>query len=222
MGTRAVSPPNWTWAGLALALLGLPAITFAFRGLVPNPGDGAIAVRELAIFALTGVLLWMVLRGERRGLDSIGLGFGAPWRSLGRGFALTLLLFLVLSGTLAAFSALGLSYGAGPAIAPSLPVVLVTVLRAGICEEILYRGYAIERLGELTGSRWAAAAISLALFAGFHIRQGVAGVLLTLILGAMLTAFYLLKRDLFASIIAHFLVDAIPNVIMPLLAGDGA
>jgi len=40
-----------------------------------------------------------------------------------------------------------------------------------------------------------------------------------LVLGAALTAFYLWKRDLLAAIIAHFLVDFIPNVALPALSG---
>src|SRR5215210_5712755 len=108
-----------------------------------------------------------------------------------------------------------MSYGAGPAISRAVPVTILTVMRAGIAEEVLYRGFAIERLQALTGSKWIAAGISLALFAGFHFRQGLAGVTIAFVLGAVLTAFYLWKRDLIANIFGHFLTDFIPNVLLP-------
>ena len=38
-------------------------------------------------------------------------------------------------------------------------------------------------------------------------------------IGAVLTAFYVWKRDLIAAMFGHFLVDFIPNVILPLF-GD--
>ena len=88
------------------------------------------------------------------------------------------------------------------------------MFRAGFAEELVFRSYAFERLSSLTGSSWGAALLPLLAFAGFHFRQGTAGVLLALILGGVLTAFYLWKRDLVAAASAHFLVDFIPNIAL--------
>ena len=57
---------------------------------------------------------------------------------------------------------------------------------------------------------------ALVLFAAFHYRQGLAGIFLALILGAVLTGFYLWKRNLTANMFGHFLVDFVPNVVLPL------
>lgn len=215
-----VEQRNWSYAGLIIALFGLPAIVIAYNLSVHQPSDEAIALRELAILALTAILLWIVTSREKRPLASIGLSFDRPGRALLRGFALAIGLFLLLIGILAAYSSLGIRYGEGAKIAPSLWVVLLTVLRAGISEEIFYRGFAIERLTELGGSRGAAAVISLILFAGFHYRQGPAGICIAFAVGAAITAFYLWKRDLLAAIIAHFLVDFVPNVLLPMLGAS--
>jgi membrane protease YdiL (CAAX protease family) len=48
----------------------------------------------------------------------------------------------------------------------------------------------------------------------------MAGVFLALVLGAILTGFYLWKRNLLAVIVAHFMVDFIPNILFPLLSGS--
>jgi membrane protease YdiL (CAAX protease family) len=209
---------KWTFAGLAIALLGIPAVTTLHRMLAPDPmASSAIVVRELSILAITGLLLWLVVSRERLPLSSIGIRTDRLGRSLGWGILFAVVSFAAAIGMLAAYSALGIHYGEGQSISRTLPVTSLTVLRAGISEEVMYRGYAIERLQSLTGSKWIAAGIALVLFAAFHFRQGWAGMLIALVLGAVLTAFYLWKRDLVANIIAHFTVDFVPNVLLPLL-----
>jgi len=207
--------------GLAVALFGLPAIVTAYNWQVTQPTDATIAIRETAILTLTAFLLWVVVKRERLPLSSIGLRFDRPGKSLGWGLALATVIFASLVGILAAYSSLGIKYGEGARIAPSLLVTFLTVVRAGISEEVFYRGFALERLQSLSGSKWIAAAISLLLFAAFHYRQGLAGIFIALVVGAVITLFYMWKRDLLAAIIAHFLVDFTPNVLLPLLgAGD--
>ena len=94
------------------------------------------------------------------------------------------------------------------------------VVRAGVAEEIFYRGYAIERIQALTGNRWIAVSIPLVIFSIGHFRQGPGGILISFVAGGILTATFLWKKDLLANIIAHFLIDFIPNVLVPLLGGD--
>lgn len=212
---------GWTITGLLIALLGLPAVVTASRLLAENPkSDGAIVIREVAILALTAFLIWIVVKGERRPLSSIQLRFDQLGRSLAWGIGFAVVCFGVLVLCLVGFQALGIRYGEGASIAPSLTVAFLTVLRAGISEEVFYRGFAISRLEEMVGSKWIAAAISLVLFAGFHYRQGWAGIFLAFTIGAVLTAFFLWKRNLLAAIFAHFLVDFIPNVLLPLLGAQ--
>lgn len=215
------SSRGWTLAGLAIALLGIPVIVTGQRLLSPSPtASGAVVTREIAILALTACLLWIAASRERQPLSSIGFRASRIGRSLTWGFALAIVCFAAVLACLAIYSVLGVHYGEGAAISRSLPVTLLTVFRAAISEEIFYRGYAIERLQSLTGSKWIAAAISLAAFAGFHFRQGPAGVVLALVLGSIITGYYLWKRDLLAAMFAHFLVDFVPNVLLPAFGGD--
>ena len=209
---------RWTITGLLIALGGLPLIVTASRLLSDNPrSDGAIVIRELSILALTAFLLWIVVKGERRPLSSIQLRFDGLGKTSAWGLGLAVVCFVVLIACLAGFSAFGIRYGEGGQIAPSLAVAFLTVLRAGISEEVFYRGFAIERMQEMFGSKWVAAGISLVLFAAFHYRQGWPGIFLAFVIGAVLTAFFLWKRNLLAAIFAHFLVDFVPNIMLPLL-----
>jgi len=206
---------SWTIAGLLLALLGIPLIATAFR-LGFSPLTPALTVtRELAMFAGTGLLLWLVRRGEGMPWSSIGLreisiGRGVLWVLLGLIVcAIVTVLGLVL------IQATGLPFGhAAPAIPTPLWITALVVLRAGIVEEIGFRGYAIERLEGLTGNRWLAVALPLIVFAAFHGTQGLGGILLAFLLGGVLSGLYVWKRNLWVNMSVHFLVDFIPNVLL--------
>jgi len=219
-----VSPSSraWTYAGLAIALFGIPAVNLVFKlAGYTRADDNAIVVRELAILALVGFLLWIIRKGERLPLSSIGIrrqpiGPAILWTVIAI-IAFAAALFLCLGLLL---PALGMTYGSqgGPAV--SLAVTTLVVMRAGIAEEIFYRGFAIERIEALTGSRALAALVPLVMFAGFHFSQGMAGVIIAFFVGAAATAIYLWKRNLVILIAAHFTLDFVPNVLIPLVAGE--
>jgi len=111
-------------------------------------------------------------------------------------------------------------YGQGASYLDKLPVSIVTliVLRAGMVKELFYRGYTIERLQAVGVGRAVAVAVSLIIFSSAHWTGGWANVLIAFVTGAILTAFYLWRRDLVANMIGHFLVDFMANVL-PRLAG---
>jgi len=95
-----------------------------------------------------------------------------------------------------------------------LPVWLLVfiVFRAGVAEELFYRGYAIERIESLGLNRFLAVVIPLTIFGVAHWTGGWANILIALALGVILSVFYVWRRDLVANMIAHFLVDFIGNI----------
>jgi membrane protease YdiL (CAAX protease family) len=83
-----------------------------------------------------------------------------------------------------------------------------STIRAGVAEEILFRGYAIERTQELTRSRWLGAILPCAIFALAHVASwGWAHLLPAGFGGVALTLLYVWRRNLWANILAHILVD---------------
>jgi len=212
-----------TLFGLAIALFVTPVFLATYRGFIgENHSNWQVLEKELIIFLFAGLLLWIVKRWERLPLNSIDLSFAAPRRSIMRGLGLAAVVLVVTVGLYLSLRVAGIRLGEDRANAfrPSLWVVTVSMLRAGIAEEIFYRGFAIERLRTLTGSQLFAGLVPLAIFAASHYRQGLGGVLAALILGGLFTAFLLKYHDLLANIVAHFLADFVLNVGLPLVSGS--
>jgi uncharacterized protein len=84
----------------------------------------------------------------------------------------------------------------------------ISVIRAAVSEEVLFRGYAIERMRELTGSIRIASVISCVIFALGRVDPwGWGHLLIAGFAGTILTLLYLWRRNLWVSMAAHFIVD---------------
>ena len=98
-------------------------------------------------------------------------------------------------------------------------ILLLSVLTAGITEEILFRGYSLERLREITGNKWISGLISLIFFVAIHATgwniAHIIGVVIPL--GIILTGLYFWKRNLLFVMIVHVVID-LPLVFIALLA----
>lgn len=79
---------------------------------------------------------------------------------------------------------------------------------AGICEEILFRGFLLFYLQEVFGTTlWVAVAVSSLIFGLCHIYQGTLAVLTTGAFGAAMAILYLFSGSLLLPIIVHALLD---------------
>ena len=198
-----------------------PAVVILFKLAGFTRADfAATVVRELIILTLVAILFWIIRDREKLPLSSIGLRRQKVVPALLWSLAVMLMFGVGIAACLLVLPLIGLTYGSSSGPAVPIGVSLLLYARAGIAEEIFYRGYAIERIEALTGNRAIAAAVPLLIFAGSHFSQGGAGILITFVIGAIATAIYLWKRNLLILIIAHFMVDFIPNVLLPLIFGD--
>jgi len=219
MNTGDYTARNWTLTGLAIALFAMPVVVGVYHFKQIPLTVTNVLLREIIIFAVGGVLLGIIKYREGLGWKSVGLhrpiiSNTALWvliTSIGTALALALAFGLI--------SIFGWSFGSSDSSNfDKLPawVLLVVITRAGILEELFYRGYAIERLLLLTNNRYLSIALPLILFALFHYRQGPAGITIAFMSGAVMTAVYVYKRNLWITITTHFMVDFIPNIIVPL------
>ena len=87
---------------------------------------------------------------------------------------------------------------------------LLMVLRAAIVEEILFRGYMIEKVRQLTGSTLLAIAVSVATFTCAHLSGwGLVQLIPVFGSGMIFALLYVWKRDLPCNMLAHFLTDGV-------------
>lgn len=194
---------------LVLILLQLPWP----RWLFPGEGLPFQSLRELVFWLMAALLLVYVLCCERRPLRSIGLT-KPDWKSLawGIGGAATSIvglafIYLVILPALGQPAA---EQQIGQVKALPLWFFIVLVTRAAVFEELFYRGFAIERLTEVSGRRWLAALVSLVLFTFAHLDYwGWPHLIVAGYGGLVLTALYLLRRDLASVMVAHWLTDVV-------------
>src|SRR5436190_7165776 len=212
---RAQSPAkisSATWIGLVLSLFAMVVIRQAFVLFVPEITLAAAIVKETLIWISAVALLVIVGRGEHLSFRSIGLGTSRWWKSIAWGLVIAIVSASVV-GSLAYLT--GYGHGPGSAAFEKLPLWLITliVFRAGVVEELFYRGYAIERLRMIgLGPLWSVA-IPLIIFSLGHWSGGTANILIAFAAGIILTGFYLWRRDLVANMIGHGLVDFVANVV---------
>ena len=87
---------------------------------------------------------------------------------------------------------------------------LLLVLRAAVVEEILFRGYMIEKVRQLTGSTLLAVTVSVVAFTFVHLRGwGLVQLIPVFGGGVILALLYVWKRDLPSNMLAHFLTDGV-------------
>jgi uncharacterized protein len=206
-----------TWFGLVIALFSMILIREAFRAISTEPGPMLVLARETCMFAAAGALAWIVRRGERASWQSIGIGTSPPWKSLVWGFLIaianTVPIVVIARWTGYGHSASALAFAKLP-----LWVIFIVVLRAGVVEELFYRGYAIDRLQRVGCRRITACTVSLSIFAVAHWTGGFVNIVIALVAGGIMTVFYLWRRDLLANTFGHFLVDFAGNILPALFS----
>jgi len=210
---------RWTIVGLLIALFSMPLVSALFTVLRISLTAQNVLFREAILFTCAALLLFIIRRKERLGWNSVGLqrpplGNTAIWVVVT--FVAVLVAVAMASALIKLFHLPGGSMDSQALAALPKWVLLVAIIRAGFIEELFCRGYAIERLQSLTGSLILAAGIPLFIFAVLHYRQGWAGIIVALLTGAVLTAVYIYKRNLWVTITVHFVVDFI--LLVPLLA----
>ncbi len=205
--------------GLAVAF-GWPLL-FAIPGLsahkLSDSRDDVVNISvKWAVLLGLGILAFLVQRWKPSDLGIRRLGLADVLAALGG-----LILAFVLSGIASHIVVMPTSLSDVRKLAAvPLGLRIGLVLTAAICEEFIYRGYAIEELGYLTGSRRLAGFLSWLVFAISHVSlYGVSRALVVpAIVGAVLTGLYLWRRSLPACMLMHALMNGIFLILVPAIA----
>jgi uncharacterized protein len=194
--------------GLLVALAGPPLVATASLWFSPaRPSAVASMVGQLSLWGLAAAVLAITRFWERLPLSTVGLRAGA-WSSIVLGIVGALaLLYVATPLGVWLVQQLGLpGFEAGLSKLRELPLaaLMFAAVTAGVVEELLYRGYAIERLTSLTGSAGVGALLSLCAFSLAHLPfWGATSALFTFVAGAFLSVLYLWQRNLVSNMLAH-------------------
>jgi membrane protease YdiL (CAAX protease family) len=92
---------------------------------------------------------------------------------------------------------------------------LALAITAGLCEEFLYRGFAMAVLVQVGLRAWAVVLISSVLFGLAHSYQGRGGIMVTLMIGTILGSSRIVYDGLVPAIFWHSAVDVVAGIAGP-------
>lgn len=164
---------------------------------------------DLAPVALVAFLLW---NAQKPRLSRLGIDFTRPARDGLSGVGLALLIGIPGIAVYLGGRALGVTVNVVPAALDqywwTVPVLLLSALRAGITEEVIVIGYLYARLGDLGWGRWQII-ISTALLRGtYHLYQGIGAFIGNVAMGLLFGWLYTRYRRVLPLVIAHTIIDA--------------
>jgi len=164
---------------------------------------------DLVPVALVAYLLWSTARPHlgRLGLDGSRLGRDA----LG-GVGLALVIGVPGLGLYLGGKALDLTVTVVPTDLGAqwwtVPVLLLSALRAGLTEELIVVGYLFARLRDLGWRTWPVIVTAALLRATYHLYQGFGGFVGNLAMGLLFGWLYARTGRVLPLVVAHVLIDA--------------
>ncbi len=92
-------------------------------------------------------------------------------------------------------------------------------IAAGVSEELAFRLFLPLLVALVSGSAFVAFGVAVAAFGAMHLYQGLAGVIATTLVGALMAAVYLMTGELWLAMVLHALIDLNSLALRPALTG---
>lgn len=166
-------------------------------------------VFDVAPVVLVCYLLWS---SSRPRLSRLGIDATRPLGDTARGVVLALVIGVPGIAIYLAAKALDLGVTVDAASLGAhwwtVPVLLLSALRAGLQEEIIILGYLFERLRQLGWGRRRIIVAAALLRGSYHLYQGFGAFVGNFLMGLLFGYLYTRTRRVLPFVIAHFLIDA--------------
>ena len=107
-----------------------------------------------------------------------------------------------------------------PQSKPELLLFVALAVTAGICEEFLYRGFAMAAFTQACLPMWSVVVLSSLLFGAAHLYQGRAGLFGTTLLGLLFGATRIVFGSLVPVVAWHISVDIVAGIAGPMYLID--
>jgi membrane protease YdiL (CAAX protease family) len=174
---------------------------------------------SLALVALVLYLLW---EPGTNALKRIGLDVGRFGSDAARGILLVLAIGVPGLALYIVGRMLGLTVAvvASPLDAAwyTVPLLLLSAVRAGLVEEVILLGYLFDRLRRVGWSWWTIILATAGLRAAYHAYQGVGSIIGNFVMGVVFGWCYRRWGRVMPLVIAHTVIDVIAFVGYPLAA----
>lgn len=231
MATTAVTPqvqpesrliaPIWHTVVLLIILLGLSALSARFGSTAPMASS-----KHIASYLVTMIMEWLIFGFiwfgvRRRGVrmpDLIG-GSWPTWKSIVRDLGVAIV-FLVASNILLALVERLLKTAPNLAVRKLVPhglaesaVWILLSLTAGICEEVIFRGYLQKQFGIIARGALAGILIQAVVFGAAHGYQGWKLMLTITVYGCLFGWLAQWRQSLRPGMLAHFLQDGVTGIL---------
>jgi membrane protease YdiL (CAAX protease family) len=166
-------------------------------------------VFDLMPVALVILLLW---QSSRPRLGRLGIDATRPWRDGLGGVALAAAIGVPGIAVYLGGRALGISVDVVPTALDAywwtVPVLVLSALRAALTEEVIVVGYLYARLGDLGWGRWKIIVGAALLRGSYHLYQGFGAFVGNFAMGVAFGWLYTRFGRLVPLVVAHFLLDA--------------
>ncbi len=166
--------------------------------------------------ALVAYLLWQPSRPH---LARLGVDASRPWRDGFGGLGLALAIGVPGLGVYLLGRSLGLTVHVIPTALDAywwtVPVLVLSALRAGLLEETIAIGYLFARLGEAGWGRWRIIVFSAVLRGSYHLYQGIGSFFGNVAMGLLFGWLYSRYGRVLPLVIAHTLIDTATFVGYP-------
>ena len=228
LGCKLIAP-RWHTLAVLLAVLGfsaLAALGAHLRSMTQSGPPQRLVIGytfAMVVEWLTVAFVWFGVRLRNVSLGDLIGGRWRNWRAVPGDFGIAAVFFLasnVVSAILTSF----LKVDPGKAVRDLLPhggteaaFYLAMALTAGICEEVIFRGYLQKQFTAMTGNAGAAVIAQGLLFAVFHGNQGLKFMAIIAMYGWLLGALAYWRRSVRPGMIAHFAQDGLVGLLAPYL-----
>ncbi len=164
---------------------------------------------DLAPVALCAFLLWQVTRPH---LSRLGIDASRPARDALIGFGLAFAIGVPGIAVYLGGRALGVTVNVVPTALDTywwtIPILILSAMRAGITEEVIMIGYLFARLTDLGWSKWAIILSSAAVRGTYHLYQGFGSFVGNFAMGVLFGWLYTRTGRVLPFVIAHAVIDA--------------
>lgn len=167
------------------------------------------------VFGLVPVVLvfFLLWKPGFSAITTLGFTLSEPWRDIGRGFGLAAVIGIPGLGLYFVGHALGITVTIKPNALDTywwtLPILVLSALRAALVEELIVVGYLFARLREFGWRTWQIIGVTAVLRGSYHLYQGFGPFIGNVVMGVVFGLAYQRWGRTTPLVIAHWILDIV-------------